>query len=58
MQKSETFELQEKLFKYKPCPVCGSKNSETLYPIDKAYAAYHSGIDLSAIRLGVASCKE
>lgn len=58
MQISEITELHEKFFAYKPCPLCGSDNSTKLYPINKTYAANHSGIPLETIQLGVVSCKK
>jgi 2-polyprenyl-3-methyl-5-hydroxy-6-metoxy-1,4-benzoquinol methylase len=58
MQASDTSRPQEEFLKYMPCPICDSGRSESIYPIDKAYASYHSKIDLSDIDLGVAHCKD
>ncbi len=43
-------------FEKKPCPVCGSEKSESVFPIDKTYASYHSRIDLSDIPVCVVRC--
>lgn len=54
---SEPLTDQTGLFEFQPCPVCGSGESEIIYPINKAYASSRAEFDVSRVPLGVAYCK-
>lgn len=49
-------EVRDALFVFKPCPVCGQRQYETLYPVDLSYAESVSGLHITGELPHVASC--
>ena len=53
-----SLEIDDGLFQYGACPLCGSVRNHPRYPIDRGYAAHLSNYDLSRHELGVSACEQ